>query len=456
MNHDGHSDGLPEGTTPLSNEESAIIKALRHSRGWVFTACLVSLVVVTGASVAHVPTLSLYESIAFLIIFAMMVVSNWFPVLFTFKSTAARVSVGSVAFLASCLWFGPWLSMLAAAAVIASVSLHIGAAPRMIIDNAASASLAAAAAALFYQTVSSAGALPLSDARATVGAVGAAFTMAGVSFLIFVLGVAWDTRRSVVTLARELSGGYHFFLSVPILGIIIPIVGSVSLLGLLIIPIPLALAQLAMNSLGQLQRDTKAALSSLVDALELRDPYTSFHSLRVTRYVEALLTSLPNLSEQERVTIGNAARLHDIGKVAVRDAVLLKPGPLTDEEWSEMQSHSAAGASIVSELEFYRPLVNIIRSHHERWDGRGYPDKLAAEAIPLGGRVIGIADAFDAMTTDRPYRKALSYQQAIDELVKNKGKQFDADLVDLFVNSLSGPQFEAIRSSPVEARAAAD
>jgi hypothetical protein len=409
-----------------------------------------------GGHFAELPSLSRHEAIGFALVFIMMFVADWFAISLSFGSSPAHLSVGAVAGFGCSLWFGPWLGMLAKAAVITAVGVHLDVAPRIAIENVASVSLAAASAAWIFEAIAGQDTTPLTSVAASIAAVVAAFVYAGVNFLTMVFGVAWDTKRPVPQLIRELSGGYQFLVSVPILGALIPIVGSVSLLGLLIVPLPLAVAHFAMQALSRLEHDTKAALTSLVDALELRDQYTSFHSLRVTLYTEALVRTAPNLSHAERQNILNAARLHDIGKVAVRDAVLLKPGPLTDEELVEMQSHAAAGAALVSQLESYRPLVDTIRGHHERWDGRGYPDRLSGENIPRGARLLCVADSFDAMTTDRPYRKALSYAQAIEELVKNKGKQFDPELVDCFVESLSHPRFEENRSSGSDLRAAAD
>jgi len=302
-------------------------------------------------------------------------------------------------------------------------------------------------AAWTYLLIADVDALPLTSVTATIGVVVAAVVHSAVNFATVVGGIGWDTRQPLAHLARKLSGGHHFLISIPILGAIIPIVGSVSLLALLIIPLPLAGAYFAMNALGRLQRETNATLSSLIDALELRDTYTSFHSTRVTLYVQALLDELIDLSPTERERIALAARLHDIGKVAVRDAVLLKPGALSPEERLEMQSHSAVGADLVGQLETYRPCVDIIRHHHERWDGHGYPDQLAVETIPFGARVIAIADAFDAMTTDRPYRSALSFEEAIGELHRNRGIQFDSALVDVFIRGLDRSDFLAIKAA---------
>ena len=132
----------------------------------------------------------------------------------------------------------------------------------------------------------------------------------------------------------------------------------------------------------------------------------------------------------------DALLLHDIGKIGVPDRVLLKEAPLDDEEWELMKKHSEWGAKLLDNFETYRDIANIVLSHQERYDGNGYPQGLAGEQIPLEARIIGVADAFHAMTADRPYRKALSPAHAAREILKNRGTQFDPDLANAFVRGL--------------------
>jgi diguanylate cyclase (GGDEF)-like protein/putative nucleotidyltransferase with HDIG domain len=173
---------------------------------------------------------------------------------------------------------------------------------------------------------------------------------------------------------------------------------------------------------------TVEALAFLVDA---RDKYTGEHTLEVSDLV-LQLTEVLRLGADEVSMLGIAARLHDIGKVAIPDAILNKPGKLDPEEWLIMQRHAEVGAEIVSHVPSLRTLVPIIRSHHERWDGCGYPDRLVGEQIPLGSRIIAVVDSYNAMTTNRPYRKASSPEWAFAELRRCAGLQFDPLIVESF------------------------
>jgi HD-GYP domain-containing protein (c-di-GMP phosphodiesterase class II) len=141
---------------------------------------------------------------------------------------------------------------------------------------------------------------------------------------------------------------------------------------------------------------------------------------------------MPEIPGKLADTILAAARIHDVGKVSIKDSILLKPGPLTVQERLDLQMHTVVGAEIVARIIEYRLCAAIIRHHHERWDGGGYPDGLSGTDIPIGARIICVADAFDAMTSDRPYRRAMSAEAAIEEVRRNAGGQFDPNVVAAF------------------------
>ena len=182
----------------------------------------------------------------------------------------------------------------------------------------------------------------------------------------------------------------------------------------------------------RLQRSIYQSLLGLANALEAKDPYTRGHSERVGAWSRRLALAC-GLPAAEVETIGRAGLLHDIGKIGVPERVLGKPGPLTPEEWEQMRRHPLVGAQIVAPFESFATAAFIIRHHHERWDGSGYPDGLAGGAIPRGARIVAVADVWDALTSARPYRPALSRADATAILNAEAGRTLDADTVAAFV-----------------------
>ncbi|MCS6829873.1 MAG: diguanylate cyclase [Armatimonadota bacterium] len=179
-----------------------------------------------------------------------------------------------------------------------------------------------------------------------------------------------------------------------------------------------------------------STLEAMVIAIDNKDRYTRRHSEEVTEYAQWIAEEL-GLSEEEKHTLRLAGLVHDVGKIGVPDEVLLKPDMLTAEEYEAMKQHAVLGAVMVAALPGMEQIIPIVRSHHERWDGRGYPDGLAGEQIPFLARVLTVADAFSAMTTDRPYRKGIDWRSALSELQGQKGKQFDPLVVDAFIASIN-------------------
>ncbi|MFL5929827.1 MAG: HD-GYP domain-containing protein [Gaiellaceae bacterium] len=187
-----------------------------------------------------------------------------------------------------------------------------------------------------------------------------------------------------------------------------------------------------MDSYAQLEQNTLEAIESLNATVEAKDPYTAGHSQRVQDIAVGVGARL-GLDKARLDSLRLAGLFHDIGKLAVPDAILTKPARLTPEEFEQIQQHSEAGARIIGRLGRLRDAVPIIRHHHERWDGNGYPDRIAGEVIPLEAAIVGLADAWDAMTTDRPYQRALSVQEALAEIRRGRGTQFAPAVVDAFL-----------------------
>jgi hypothetical protein len=196
-----------------------------------------------------------------------------------------------------------------------------------------------------------------------------------------------------------------------------------------------------VNGLREREQRNNQLLQSyfmtLAAALDARDTYTAGHSTRVARF-SVQIGRLDGWSDSQIDILHKTALLHDIGKIGVRDAVLLKEGRLTDEEFDQIKLHPVLGENILKQIEPADAMADLlpgVRSHHERYDGKGYPDGLAGQSIPLFGRAIAIADAFDAMTSDRPYRKGMSAERALSILEEGKGTQWDPHLTQLFVDA---------------------
>jgi putative two-component system response regulator len=177
------------------------------------------------------------------------------------------------------------------------------------------------------------------------------------------------------------------------------------------------------------------AIKALASAVDAKDPYTARHSRRVTR-LSLLLADAIQLSSEERYLLELSAWMHDVGKIGVPDSILTKPAPLNQEEFAVMKEHSAKGGEIVGEIEELGRVADVIRHHHERMDGGGYPDGLRGSAIPLASRIILIADSFEAMVADRSYRRSLGREAAIRELQEHSGTQFDQSLTQAFIGAL--------------------
>lgn len=186
-----------------------------------------------------------------------------------------------------------------------------------------------------------------------------------------------------------------------------------------------------------------AVVTSLANAVEAKDAPTEHHCQRLAHLATRLSMRI-GLPEPEIDAIAYGALLHDVGKIGVPEAILTKAGPLDDDEWALMRRHPEIGERICAPLAAFAKFGSVIRHHHERWDGAGYPDQLRGEAIPIGARVVALVDAFDAMTHDRVYRAARSVMDALGEVVREAGRQFDPDLAPIMVEEVNrGPIVES-------------
>jgi HD-GYP domain-containing protein (c-di-GMP phosphodiesterase class II) len=233
-------------------------------------------------------------------------------------------------------------------------------------------------------------------------------------------------------------------LSIALVGVLMGVLWSTSRWAIVLAAVPLSALYYTLRNTVSLETQTRDALFQLADILDARDPYTHGHSQRVGQYAERLALAM-GLSGEQAHLIYLSGRLHDIGKCAVRNEVLLKPAALVPEERAHMSIHPQVGSSMLNAFSLFKECAAFVRGHHERWDGGGYPDGLKGENIPLGARVIAVADAYDAMTTTRPYRTALPRAEAFRRLRAGRGSQWDARAVDAFLRLFSAePLFEPL------------
>ena len=239
---------------------------------------------------------------------------------------------------------------------------------------------------------------------------------------------------------------FHIFAFVPIGAIIALVYTAYGKWTLLLFLVPVFLARYSFKLYVEMKEahiNTVAALTSAIDA---NDPYTHGHSYRVSRYALRVGRAL-GLPARDLEILEYGALLHDIGKIAIKHDILLKKERLTDQEFTSLKQHPSVGADIVENLKFLREAAVLVRYHHEQPNGGGYPEGLRGNDIPLGARIILVCDAFDAMTSDRPYRKGLPVAQVVAQIEKHRGEQFDAEIASVVLDLIRRNEFPLIQES---------
>jgi putative two-component system response regulator len=230
-------------------------------------------------------------------------------------------------------------------------------------------------------------------------------------------------------------------------GVVFALIWMVEPVWTSLLAVPGAVITRALGYIRQLERETRSAVGSLAEVVDHRDTTTFHHSERVAMYAVQIAQEL-GLDEGLVELIEQAASVHDLGKIGIPDRILLKPGPLSSDERTTMWLHTEIGARILGQFHLFRSGADIVLHHHEAFDGSGYPGRLAGDAIPLGARVVAVADAFDAMTSDRPYRGALSVADATARLRAGAGLQWDPLVVAAMLRLLADGRVGAVATSP--------
>ena len=356
----------------------------------------------------------------------------------------ARGSIAFIPYLASVLIAPHWTAVLAIAVVATLVHLSLRARLESFIFNIAQHTLNLAIAILVYRQLGGESFLTVPNAGLArlTGSMGLpALSAYAVSFFVNTLVattfIALGEGGSPLAVWRDvkLSTIGVDLLASPIVFVFAWVYARFGPIAAALVWVPIVgLRQVHKTNL-ELEQTNEELLELMIKSIEARDPYTSGHSRRVRHYSIQIARAM-GIRESEIDLIGRAALLHDVGKIHEKyGPILVKADRLTPEEWATMQEHPADGAALVATMSRLRELVAPVRHHHENWDGTGYPDRLAGEAIPIAARIIRFADTIDAMTTHRLYRSALSPEQVRAEIMRCRGTQFDPFLADRLLSS---------------------
>lgn len=376
-----------------------------------------------------------------------------------------RVSVSFVGTLLAAMLFGPVGGVLAAASVSMTGYFTANHSPRKLVFNFGHQVSAAFLAGVLLSAFGLSGLEAASESPvwAIVAGAGAAFVLFAVQACAVSAIIALTSGRSVVGSYRENFAWLlpHYLVLGLVGGGLAVIHGHFGIAAILVFALPLLLSRYSIaqfiertrenvmrleRSNEQLQRAYveirdmsdelrdayTGTLESLVTALDVRDQETRGHSVRVAHHSVDIAQMLGIKDDEELLTFYRGALMHDVGKIGVPDAILLKPAKLTEEEWEFMRRHPALGYRILAQVPYLRPAAKIVLAHHERWDGDGYPRKLKGDEIPLGARIFAICDTYDAIISDRPYRKGQSPDAALAEILRCSGTQFDPKVVEAF------------------------
>ncbi len=354
-------------------------------------------------------------------------IAELFPVRLSEEGT---VSVAAALDFAAVLLFPPQVAILLVS-VAAGVSDIVGRVPRVrVLFNTAQLAIAAALAASVY-ALGPVGAFYF-QTHAVWGLVsGLIFLFTNSVLTCTVIALIQGDRPIEVWFQGNREMLFHDLALYPI-GMLVAFVYLHDASALLLFCLPMIIIYVSFRNSVLVRQQSRAVLETLADIIDRRDPYTAEHSRRVAVYATAIAREM-GLGEQQRQLVQSIARIHDLGKITWRDDILFKAGRLTEEEMEMVREHPVTGAQLLEGLTNYQRGIPTIRHHHEWVDGSGYPDGLSHEEIPISARILAVADAYDAMTSDRPYRSALSQEEALRRLVDGSGTQFDPLVVEAFL-----------------------
>ncbi|MSP13674.1 MAG: HD-GYP domain-containing protein [Chloroflexi bacterium] len=391
---------------------------------YIIALFLISLVFV-GWGILTFPTHYLLECIFFIFL---VFLADLVPI--KLEGSNAAIMVSASLRLTSVLLFPVQVAILVAAGGTLAAEIILKRPIPKLVFNFAQLVIIYAAQAILYSYLSDSTRQPLRDLQnvLAISTITICYYLLNTTLVSAAIGMA--NQVPLIDVWREnFRSIFSSHLALIPIGVAIAMLWQVTPFSILLFAAPLLIARESFKSLNEVRQNTLTALSTLADVVDSRDSSTYQHSQRVADYSRTIARQL-RLSRQETELIVRSARLHDLGKVGIQDASLYKNGPLTPEEQKDFQRHAALGADIIARIKVFQAESGIILHHHEWMNGKGYPDGIRQDDIPLGSRIISVADAFDAMTSDRPYRKAMAQETAYSILAKMKGTQFDPQVVE--------------------------
>jgi putative nucleotidyltransferase with HDIG domain len=356
----------------------------------------------------------------------------------TFDDESARHSIGSVAAVAAIVVL-PWYAAVVVAGAAVAIS-GLDSLPLKSIFNTANTALTVAAGATMFALMGGDAALTgpgLSGglhALTTMVALAATYQVSMSAIVAIMVGLASAQRPLQVLRTLHLKTSLQETTTIG-LGLMLGGFWLYNPAFAPLVALPVVMAYFSIETFVGIQQETRQAVLEMARSIDLRDPATRQHSQRVAKLSVALAQQL-DLSHEQVANIELSSLVHDIGKIGIPNEILNKPGKLTDEERGQMEAHPVIGYEMLRHYKQFRNGLDIVRSHHERWDGTGYPDRIPSAQLPLETRIVCVADAYEAMTADRPYRSAMSSRVAYARLEEAAGTQFDPQLVPLFYTAL--------------------
>lgn len=406
------------------------------------------LTVILGASVVgwYLPTLG-YSAFNFTIL-GMLAAFAFFAEIYEIEILPRHsVSVSTAIYLSIIYIRGPSMAVsLAFPAVFASESLMRGinifrgnssvkSSLQKIAFNTSQAIVSIVAAALVFKAVGghSPPFVAIYDYLPPMLAF-VTFTVINISLVSGIISLA-EGENFLYQMKFSLRNLHVQVFSLGVLSVLIAVLYASSPWNLILVAVLLLLVNTSLRSYVNLRKQAKQTFEMIMDLLNERDPYTHEHSESVGDLAEAITNEL-QINPERKEDIISAARVHDIGKLGIPDSILLKESELDGAEWEKMKEHPVLGAKILSGLKIYEGAVGVVKHEHERWDGSGYPEGLEGEDIPLGSRVVAVADVWNALITERPYRGPLTKDEALEEIREMSGVKLDPNVVDALISVL--------------------